>query len=80
MAESSTKQYPTNLRESWEIQHLKNAPLPASLSQLSRGVIFIEHIDRDAHLPVLGLVEGFHGKGPLIPFVCSIRFYTGCYH
>ena len=49
--ESSTKQYSAKFMESLEIQHLKNAPCPASLRPFIRGVLTISHIVGAALFP-----------------------------
>ena len=69
MIESSTKQYPTNLRESWEIQHLKTPPLTASRRQLSRVVLNIAHISGAAPFPCTRPWGGGGGSGagPICP-------------
>ena len=49
--ESSTKQYPTNFKESWGVQNFKTSPCPASQSQSSIEVLTIYHIVGSSPLP-----------------------------
>ena len=44
IVEISTKQKPTSLKLSFEMQHLDTAPKPASLRLFNRGVLSIAHI------------------------------------
>ena len=81
MVESSTKQYPNSLRESWEMQHLKIAPWPASRRQFSRGVLNISHISGAYLFPCpRPFGWGVQGQGTFFPSVCSIGFPKGGYH
>ena len=68
VVELSTKKYPTNIIESWEIQYLKTSPWPESRRQLSRGVLTISHIYGAAQFPCPGTcVGGVMGRAHLSP-------------
>ena len=68
MVESSTKQYPTSLGESWEMQHFKTAPCPEYQRQFSRGVLTIYHIAEAAPFPCTrpwgGVFRGIYHVSP----------------
>eukprot|EP00957_Ditylum_brightwellii_P174913 13318574-Ditylum_brightwellii.AAC.1 len=49
--ESSTKQYPTNLKLLPDMQHLNAAPNPCSLSAFSIGVLTSTHMHGSALFP-----------------------------
>ena len=55
IVEFSTKHYPTRLKDSFEIQHLKAVPKPASLILLSNKLLTMDQIEWGApfHCPVL---------------------------
>ena len=68
VVESYMKQYPTNLRESREMQHLKFSPWLASRRQLIRGLLTIAHIAGGFPFPFprpCGV--GFIGRAHLSP-------------
>ena len=80
MVQLSTEQYPTSLRESWDIHYLKNTPCPESRRQLSRGVLTIDHISGSAQFPCPRPCVFFQRQGPFIPSLSCVRFSKGCYH
>ena len=71
----STKQYPTRMKDSFEMQHLKAAPKPASLILLSSGVLTIAQISGDAPFPCHNPWGGrvVHGYDPYISSVAGGR-------
>eukprot|EP00957_Ditylum_brightwellii_P098411 7497837-Ditylum_brightwellii.AAC.1 len=51
MVESSTKQYPTNLKIPLDIAHLKATPYPLAQTAFRRGVLTKAHPDGALPLP-----------------------------
>ena len=68
MVELFTNQYPTNNRESWEMDYFKTDPWPSSRRQLSREVLTIVHFSGATlfHCP-RPCARGGVGSDPVLP-------------